>query len=32
MSHSRSHYSGLALLREGLSGQAGWQPVWASPA
>ena len=32
MSRPRSHYSGLALLREGLSGQAGWQPAWASPA
>jgi len=32
MSRPRSHYSGLALLREGLSGQVGWQPAWASPS
>ena len=27
----RSHYSAFTLLKEGLSGQAGWQPAWTSP-
>ena len=32
MNRPRSDYSVLSLLREGLSGQAGWQPAWASPS
>ena len=31
MGRPRSHYSAFSLLKEGLSGQAGWQPAWTSP-
>ncbi len=31
MIRRRSHYSAFTLFKEGLLGQVGWQPTWASP-